>query len=150
MALACQRLVASVTASIVLLTSINCTCRGQIICAGASPIETKPPASAHHQHCSLPHGHCAPEPAESSRCGHGNSNPTPPICHHCQTLMVSEAPTLTNLLHPLCLTSFIAEMGGCATQAISTLQPWALHLLSDLPPPSHSSTLLNLHCALTT
>ena len=140
-----RRIVASVTAALVFITTINCVCQGALLPRADSDCQheklaAKPCCEHEHEH----HHHDGPP------CKHDGSQDHDPVCIHCQGTVVTEAPAPPSFVHAFALSFDLPACGFDILTPLTDLRLHAHYFAGDLPPPLTSPTLLSLGCALNT
>ena len=143
-----RRMVAGVTAAFVLLCSVYCGCDA----GGANPTLACHMAQLGPGAANVPPCHRADSPSS------GEHEPQSPLplhhegkeCRHCQPAATGAEPAkasthLTQSAAPLALAALPAFI-----RPHDQAPPHLPVVHGDLPPPNQQSTLLSLHCALTT
>jgi hypothetical protein len=140
-----RRVVASVTAALVFITTINCVCQGALLPRADDDCQHEKLAArpcCEHEHEHHHHG--------ESPCKHDGSQDHDPACIHCQATVVTEAPAQTSFVHTFALSFDLPACGFDILAPLTDLRLHAHYFVDDLPPPLSSPTLLSLGCALNT
>lgn len=140
-----HRLIAGLTAALVLLSSINCVCHGGIL----APSES----DCHHEVSTAAHSCCdhgdAHDDHDSAPCNHDGSSNHDAGCNHCRASLVSESASQQDFSKHF-LSSFASPVLFVSNIYSLTFLHFDRRLSrSDLPPPVHPATLLSLGCLLT-
>src|SRR5262249_49149081 len=142
-----QRLVSSLTAAIVFLTSVHCVCGNAINAQGAVGCHERTESSSPPRHCHGNREQCPAERRESSPCQHERSGNHSP-CNRCAPSMASEPSTSSDVLR-LTERALTPELLACDLPVRIVINAFPSgFFFADLPPPDVPETLLRLHCAL--
>lgn len=147
-----QRVISSITAALVLVTSLSCMCRGALFPSFSSSCEKQRDASTGMSCCVRSHeiDNDHGDEHESSPCRHDGSGDHEQSCNHCQSSLTVESSPAKNLSHlfqfSLCPLNFAAD----GTSLTTVVQANPHQFLSGLSPPVGPPTLLSLGCALNT
>ena len=131
---AAQRIISTLVATVVFVASINCVCH-------AAPV-----AQAQSTHRAVKS--CCADKGNGQQDNSDGSRQNAP-CIHCQRSLMNDSVSAKQLSQQLDFSHYVPA-SACPTSALmrdwmSTAASWG-----DLPPPVSASTLLSLHCALTT
>ncbi len=150
-----QRIISSITAAVMLLTSLNCVCHGASFSSGDAGCHEQHEATTAKSYCEHdPHKSGLEQDSnhhdeqESAPCKHDGSGDHDPSCNHCQSSLVVDSSSAKNLTHLFDFSLFAPTFTTNGISAITLVQLNPHHFLGDLPPPLPDSTLLSLHCAL--
>lgn len=137
-----QRLFASFTAVVILVTSVNCWC-------GASQAVDDACCRQGSQTRSCCSGDDDCGQPDADHCpGHNGKEPHH-CCQHCQGTLVSESSAAQHLSTPFDYCVLHASLGTPNLQSRAIVQLQSSHHFTDPPPLCGPPTLLRLHCALT-
>jgi len=140
-----QRMIATLTAAVVLMASLNCMCRAAPPSCGDADCH-QPPKAAAKPCCdrqktpggqtSMPHG------------DHDDSGDRDHACNHCQSSLVSESASTKNLAHLFDFSFYAPSLAASGINLIADAPLDPHHFLNHLYPPVRPPTLLSLGCAL--
>lgn len=143
-----QRIISTITAAVVLVTSMSCMClgvqfsSGEAGCLEQREAKADPCCERHDPH----KDHHAKQ--ESSPCKHDGSGDQDHDCNHCQATLVVDSSSARSLTHQLDFSSFSPAFTAISIDFFLPVQLTARHFPGNLPPPVGPPTLLSLGCAL--
>jgi hypothetical protein len=154
-----QHIISSITAALVLVTSLNCVCRGAAFspsdtannpcCHEQREAETANPCCDHNQqtkHDEADKSHHGEQ--ESAPCKHDGSGDHNPACNHCQSSLITDSSPAKNLTHAFDLSRFAPVFHTGSVNLFVAVQRNSHRFFGNLPPPVGPPTLLSLRCAL--
>ncbi len=141
-----HRLFASVTAAVVLLTSINCVCSGALF-APADQDGHEARQAAGKPCCAHREDHHQAQ--DSAPYKHDGSSDHSPACNHCKASSVSESSTSQDFSRHWLSAMDVPALGAATVHRRIVIDLRSHFSFGDLSPPIGPPTLLSLGCSLT-
>ena len=148
MGLVTQRIISSITAALVLVTTLNCVCHGAAFSTGDAECHEQRDSATAKLCCEQDQHANHHDESESAPCKHDGSGDHDPACNHCQSSLVVDSSPAKNLTHLFDFSLLAPAFNTTGINLIAAVQLNSRHFLSDLPPPVGPTTLLSLGCAL--
>jgi len=150
-----RRLVSSLTALLVLWTSVQCVCQGAMAPAGgheaSATMEGMVDACCGGEgqsSCPMDHHRHQPAPGTPDHTTPDHSKPHDAACNHCQSSLAVDSSSTTHLNHFFDLAGFVPAWQAGGVHRIAAMALHARRFSGDLSPPVGPPTLLSLGCAL--